>query len=183
MAVVSDTIVSPAVERDIIALARIEKHALMRRLMDLAVHYSGQIQSYNKMLGQLQEAGNATTLAEYLDLLSEARLVAGLPKYSGARYVVRGSSPKLNVLNTTLLGVFPTRCTNTQVAALHALLWAALLHAPGTRLAERVRRRIAARNMGRLGHPRTSSPCSRRSPAGTTPGGGSGPATRRRPRA
>ena len=106
---VSDTIISPAVERDIIALTRIEKPALMRRLMDLAVHYSGQILSYNKMLGQLQEAGNATTLAEYLDLLSEARLVTGLPKYSGARYVVRGSSPKLNVLNTALLTARLTR--------------------------------------------------------------------------
>ena len=102
-AAVHDTIISPAIEKDIVAMARIEKPALMRRLMDLAADYSGQILSYNKMLGQLQEAGNATTLAEYLDLLSQASLVTGLPKYSGARYVVRGSSPKLNVLNTALM--------------------------------------------------------------------------------
>ncbi len=100
---VSDTIISPAIEKDIIALTRIEKPALMRRLMELAADYSGQILSYNKMLGQLQESGNATTLAEYLDLLSQASLVTGLPKYSGARYVARGSSPKLNVLNTALM--------------------------------------------------------------------------------
>ena len=106
---VQRTIISPAIERDIIALTRIEKPALMRRLMDLAADYSGQILSYNKMLGQLQEAGNATTLAEYLDLLSQASLVAGLPRYSGARYVARGSSPKLNVLNTALLTARLTR--------------------------------------------------------------------------
>ncbi len=100
---VQRTIVSPAIERDIIGLTRIEKPALMRRLMELAADYSGQILSYNKMLGQLQEAGNATTLAEYLDQLSNAGLVAGLSKFSGARYAARGSSPKLNVLNTALM--------------------------------------------------------------------------------
>ena len=100
---VSDTIISPGIERDIVALARIEKPALMRRLMELAAGYSGQILSYNKMLSQLQESGNTTTLADYLDLLSEASLVTGLSKYSGARYIARGSSPKLNVLNTALM--------------------------------------------------------------------------------
>lgn len=100
---VHDTIISPAIEKDIVALTRIEKPALMRRLMELAADYSGRILSYNKMLGQLQESGNATTLAEYLDLLSQASLVTGLPKYSGARYVARGSSPRLNVLNTALM--------------------------------------------------------------------------------
>ena len=100
-----ETIISPGIERDIIALTRIEKPALMRRLMELAAGYSGQILSYNKMLGQLQEAGNATTLADYLDLLSDAGLVTGLLRYSGAQYVARGSSPKLNVLNTALMSV------------------------------------------------------------------------------
>ena len=102
---VQRTIISPGVEKDIVALTRIEKPALMRRLMELAAGYSGQILSYNKMLGQLQEAGNTTTLAEYLDLLSNAGLVTGLSRYSGARYIARGSSPKLNVLNSALMTV------------------------------------------------------------------------------
>ena len=102
---VQRTIISPGIERDVIALSRVEKPALMRRLMELGAEYSGQILSYNKMLGQLQEAGNTTTLADYLDLLSGAGLVTGLSGYSGARYIARGSSPKLNVLNTALMTV------------------------------------------------------------------------------
>ena len=102
---VRHTIISPSIERDIIGLTRIEKPALMRRLMELAAGYSGQILSYNKMLGQLQEAGNTATLADYLDLLSDAGVVTGLSSYSGALHVARGSSPKLNVLNTALMSV------------------------------------------------------------------------------
>ena len=97
------TIVAPAIERDIIALTRVDKPPLMRRLMALAARYSGQMLSYNKMLGQLQEAGNTTTLATYLDLLSGAGLVTGLPRYSAKPYLGRASSPKLNVLNTALM--------------------------------------------------------------------------------
>ena len=102
---VQRTIISPGIERDVIALSRVEKPALLRRLMVLGAEYSGQILSYNKMLGQLQEAGNTTTLADYLDLLSGAGLVTGLSGYSAAPYIARGSSPKLNVLNTALMTV------------------------------------------------------------------------------
>ena len=115
-AAVHHTIISPALEKDIIALARIEKPALMRRLMELAADYSGQILSWNKMLGQLQGAGNRTTLAEYLNLLSGAGLVTGLARYSGSRHLARGSSPKLNVLNTALMTV-PLRRSFQEVLA------------------------------------------------------------------
>ena len=100
---VLDTIIAPAIERDIVALTRVDKPSLMRRLMELAARYSGQMLSYNKMVGQLQEAGNTTTLATYLDLLSDAGLVTGLPRYSAKPYLGRASSPKLNVLNTALM--------------------------------------------------------------------------------
>ena len=56
------------------------------------------------MIGQLQDAGNTTTLAHYLDLLSGAGLVTGLPKYSDRLVRRRASSPKLQVLNTALIG-------------------------------------------------------------------------------
>jgi predicted AAA+ superfamily ATPase len=59
--------------------------------------------SYQKMLGQLQDAGNTTTLAHYLDLLAGAGMVVGLPKYSGGRARQRASSPKLQVMNTALM--------------------------------------------------------------------------------
>ncbi|MCK9193639.1 MAG: DUF4143 domain-containing protein, partial [Nevskia sp.] len=78
---------------------------LLRRLFELACRYSGQVLSYTKMLGQLQDAGNATTLAHYLDLLGGAGMVTGLQKYAGDAARQRGSSPKLQVLNTALMAV------------------------------------------------------------------------------
>ena len=55
------------------------------------------------MLGQLQDAGNTTTLAHYLELLAGAGMVCGLQKYASDAARSRGSSPKLQVLNTALL--------------------------------------------------------------------------------
>lgn len=55
------------------------------------------------MPGQLRDAGNTTTLAHYLALLSGAGMLTGLQKYSGARVRQRGSSPKLIALNTALI--------------------------------------------------------------------------------
>ena len=86
-------------------LTRVDKPALLRRLFELACRYSGQVLSYTKMLGQLQDAGNTTTLAHYLDLLAGAGMVRGLPKYAGEASRRRGSSPKLQVLNTALMTV------------------------------------------------------------------------------
>ena len=100
---IQNAIVAPTIKRDIIALTRVDKQSLMRRLMDLVPYYSGQILSYNKMVGQIQDAGNTTTLARYLDLLSEAGLVTGLGNYSAKPHLGRASSPKLNVLNTAVM--------------------------------------------------------------------------------
>ena len=96
-------LVEPNIERDILAMTRIDKPALLKRLFELGAAYSGQILSYNKMLGQLHDAGNTTTLARYLDLLSSAGLLTGLSKHTGSPRASRGSSPKLNVLNTALM--------------------------------------------------------------------------------
>ncbi len=96
-------LVEPNIERDILAMTRIDKPALLKRLFELGAAYSGQILSYNKMLGQLHDAGNTTTLARYLDLLSSVGLLTGLPKHTGSPRISRGSSPKLNVLNTALM--------------------------------------------------------------------------------
>ena len=100
-----DSLVETSVSRDILLLTRVDKPALLRRLFELACRYSGQILSYAKMLGQLQDAGNTTTLAHYLDLLNAAGLVAGLQKFAGEVVRQRGSSPKLQVLNTALMAV------------------------------------------------------------------------------
>ena len=100
---IADSLIETSVSRDVLLLTRVDKPALLRRLFDLACRYSGQILSYTKMLGQLQDAGNTTTLAHYLDLLAGAGLVVGLQKVAGDAARSRGSSPKLQVLNTALL--------------------------------------------------------------------------------
>ncbi len=96
-------LVAPNIDQDILKMTRVDKPALLKRLFELGVAYSGEILSYNKMLGQLQDAGNTTTLARYLDLLSSAGLLAGLPKYSNRPHLGKASSPKFNVLNTALM--------------------------------------------------------------------------------
>ena len=96
-------LVEPNIERDLLAMTRVDKPALLKRLFELGADCSGQILSYTKMLGQLHDAGNTTTLARYLDLLAKVGLLAGLQKYTGSRASRRGSIPKLNVLNTALM--------------------------------------------------------------------------------
>lgn len=100
---IMDSLVETSVSRDVLLMTRVDKPALLRRLFELACRYSGQILSYTKMLGQLQDAGNSTTLAHYLDLLEGAGMVRGLPKYAGDTARQRASSPKLQVLNTALM--------------------------------------------------------------------------------
>lgn len=100
---VLDSLVETTLSRDVLLLTRVDKPALLRQLFQLACTYSGQVLSYTKMLGQLTDAGNTTTLAHYLDLLSGAGMVTGLPKYSGSQVRQRTSSPKLQVLNTALM--------------------------------------------------------------------------------
>lgn len=100
---VLDALVETTISRDVLLLSRVDKPALLRRLFELGCRYSGQVLSYTKMLGQLQEAGNATTLAHYLDLLASAGMVTGLQKFAGQAVRSRGSSPKLQVLNTALM--------------------------------------------------------------------------------
>ena len=98
-----DSLIETTVSRDILLMRRVDKPALLRRLFELGCQYSGQVLSYTKMLVQLQDAGNSTTLAHYLDLLRGAGLLEGLPKYAGQKVRQRGSSPKLQVHNTALI--------------------------------------------------------------------------------
>jgi predicted AAA+ superfamily ATPase len=102
-AYVRDTLIETTLARDVLLLTRVDKPALLRQLFGLACAYSGQIVAYQKLVAQLQDAGNATTIAHYLDVLAGAGLVGGLQKYSGSRVRQRASSPKLQVLNTALI--------------------------------------------------------------------------------
>lgn len=98
-----DALVETTIARDVLLLTRVDKPALMRRLFELGCRFSGQVLSYTKMLGQLQDAGNTTTLAHYLELLEAAGMLAGLQKYAGNAVRQRASSPKLQVFNTALM--------------------------------------------------------------------------------
>ena len=100
---IRDALIETTISRDILLMTRVDKPALLRRLFQLGCNYSGQVLSYQKMLGQLQDAGNTTTLAHYLDLLQSAGIIRGLSKYAGQRVRQRASSPKLLVLNTALM--------------------------------------------------------------------------------
>jgi len=100
---IRDALIETTISRDVLLLTRVDKPALLRQLFRLACDYSGQIVTYRKLMGELQDAGNATTLVHYLELLAGAGLVAGLPRFSGSRIRQRTSSPKLIVLNNALI--------------------------------------------------------------------------------
>ena len=100
---IADSLIETTLSRDVLLLTRVDKPALLRRLFEIGCRYSGQILSYTKMIGQLQDAGNATTLAHYLDLLAGAGMLTGLQKFAGSAARSRGSIPKLQVLNTALM--------------------------------------------------------------------------------
>ncbi len=100
---VLDSLVETTISRDILLMHRVDKPALLRRLFEVGCQYSGRILSFNKILGQLQDAGNTTTLAHYLDLLRSAGMLEGLQKYAGQRVRQRASSPKFQVHNNALI--------------------------------------------------------------------------------
>jgi uncharacterized protein len=118
---VNDALIDPSISRDILMLTRVDKPVLLRRLFEFGCLYSGQLLSYNKMLGQLQDAGNTTTLAHYLDLLDAAGLLCGLEKYAGDKLRQRLSSPKFQVHNTALMAA--TQVQNFADTSLQPKLW------------------------------------------------------------
>ena len=98
-----DTVLEPTLSRDVLQITRIDKPALLRRLFALGCRYSSQILSYQKMVGQLQDAGNTTTLSHYLMLLEGAWMMTGIDKYAGDYARSRASSPKLLALDTSFI--------------------------------------------------------------------------------
>ena len=100
---VRDSLIETSISKDILMLTRVDKPALMKRMFELGCLFSGQILSYSKIVGQLQDAGNTTTLSHYLRLLDTAGLLAGIEKYNPEVLRQRASSPKFQVHNTALL--------------------------------------------------------------------------------
>jgi len=106
---IRDSLIETSISKDILMLTRIDKPALLKNLFELGCLYSGQILSFTKMQGQLQDAGNTTTLSHYLKLLETAGLLGGIEKYAHTTIRKRSSSPKFQVHNNALLSAQQTK--------------------------------------------------------------------------
>ncbi len=103
LAYLNDAIIEATLSRDVLAVEAVRKPAVLRMLFQLGVSYSAQELSYRKMLGQLDDAGNTSTIAHYLNLLGRAGLLCGLQKYSQKLIRSRSSSPRLLAYDTSLV--------------------------------------------------------------------------------
>jgi hypothetical protein len=103
---VRESLVAPAIEKDVIMTSNIYKPTLMKQLFELGCSYSAEQLSLTKVVGQLQDAGNVTTLSSYLNILRECNLLTGLQKFAhdGARRYQ--SVPKFQVYNNALLTAY-----------------------------------------------------------------------------
>ena len=103
---IKDSLVTPAIEKDVILTSNIYKPALMKRTFELGCGYSGELLSLTKMIGQLQDAGNVTTVANYIDILSQCALLCGLQKFANDDSRKYNSIPKFQVFNNALLTAY-----------------------------------------------------------------------------
>ena len=99
---IQSSIIDATINKDILMDTPISKPALLRQTFELGAAYSGNLLSLNKMLGMLQDAGNAATLAGYINLLNESGLLCGLQKFGVDMARRRASIPKLQVYNNAL---------------------------------------------------------------------------------
>lgn len=106
---VKDSLVAPAIEKDVIMTSNIYKPALMKRLFELGCGYSAEVLSLTKLIGQLQDAGNVTTLAGYLEILNQCSLLAALQKYAKDDARKYNSIPKYQVYNNALMTAYKGR--------------------------------------------------------------------------
>ena len=137
---IRNAIIETTISKDILMLVPVRKPALLRNLFELGCAYSGQILSYNKMLRQLHEAGNASTLSHYLKLLDSAGMITGLEKIFKGTSKTRSSSPKLQVLNTALMSSY-SNYTFQQISDIPAMWGRQVESAIGAHLANSCRKK------------------------------------------
>lgn len=106
---IKDSLVAPSIEKDVLMTSTIYKPALMKQLFKLGCSYSAEMLSLTKLMEQLQDAGNVTTLAAYLELLDQCTLLKGLQKYAHDDARKRSSIPKYQVYNNALLTAYKGR--------------------------------------------------------------------------
>lgn len=103
---IRDSIVEPAIGRDLMQIHPVENPALMRQVFGVACSLPAQIVSLQKIQGQLQTKGAIATISNYLNLLSHAFLVSAIPKYSVNQIRVKSSIPKLIIHDNALIRAF-----------------------------------------------------------------------------
>lgn len=103
---IRNSIIETTISKDILQLTTIQKPALLKNLFELACIYNGEILSYNKLLGQLTDAGNTTTLSHYAELLDNIWMLTGLQKFSGSKIKSKSSTPKWIVYNSALTSAY-----------------------------------------------------------------------------
>lgn len=105
-AYISSSIVDATINKDILNDTIITKPALLRQVFELGAFYSSQELSLTKMLGQLNDAGNTTTVANYLKILSDSGMLCALQKFSNDQARKRASAPKFQVYNNALHSLY-----------------------------------------------------------------------------
>jgi len=84
-------------------MSPVQKPALLRQAFGMASSHPAEIMSYQKMIGQLTDGGNTTTLAHYLQLLAGAFLLSPLSRWSRNQLRQRGSIPKIVMRDNALV--------------------------------------------------------------------------------
>ena len=110
---IKESLIETAISKDVLMTTTIYKPALLRRLFEIGCSYSGELLSLTKLLGQLQDSGNVTTLSNYLQVLNECNMLIGLQKYAGGNARRYASIPKFQVYNNALMNAYSSDSFNT----------------------------------------------------------------------
>lgn len=100
-----DSLFEPAITKDIFRYTIIKKPALFTQVFQKSCQFTSKEVSYNKLLGQLTEAGNVDQIKHYLDLFEKAFLLRLIFK-KNKRNLNRNSSPKIIVLAPVFASLF-----------------------------------------------------------------------------
>ncbi|MCC6446246.1 MAG: ATP-binding protein [Armatimonadetes bacterium] len=98
-----DSIIDPAVGRDLLMLELVRKPALLRQIFAICVEHPSEILSLNKIAGSILDPGALETIAHYLGLLEETYLVSAVRKFSQKEIRRRASPPKVIPLSNAFL--------------------------------------------------------------------------------
>lgn len=109
LAYVRDSILEPAIGRDILALNVVRRPALLRQIFSVAATVPAQIMALQKIQGQLQDKGALATVTHYLKLLEDAFLIGTAHKYTNQPFRRRESPPKIIVLNQAICAAMDPR--------------------------------------------------------------------------